>query len=219
MTFFHRQNLAIGTLLMLLSNLLHADGKIYVKLEEVSTTIPYQRAAIFFDQGKQTLILQSQYEIPGRAKDATLAWIVPVPAVPEIASADADLTNFDPFLRLDLRTKPDVIHVSHILLFIWLGFTALAPLLYVASKLIKNTSFQRFIKRIENPFAIIVLSGWSIMLFFAFVGARAGISGGNVEIIKAEKIGIHDVQVIKSDTAATLIPAAFSVSRNILAPG
>ncbi len=203
MHFIHRLALTIGALLML-SNPLLADGKVYVKLEEIPTTIPYQRAAIFFDQGKQTLILQSQYEIPGKPKDASMAWIVPVPSVPDIASCDADIVNMDPFLRLDLRTRPNVTRISDLLVLTWLGITALTPLLYVASKLIKHASFQRFIKRIENPLAIFVLGG-VVFMFASFFFASAGVKGGNVEIISAAKTGIHDVQVIKADKAADLI--------------
>lgn len=197
---------AVTVLLFLLpSNLLFADGKIYINLEKVPTTIPYQRAAILFDKGQQTLILQSQYEVPGNPKDASLCWIVPVPAVPDIASMDADTAEATLFRRLDIRTMPYVIRFRDIFVCLWLVCLVSTPILLIASLTIKNPRFQRFIKRIENPFACVVLATTFIGMVYLFMGARAWKSGGSVEILKSQKAGIHDVQVIKSDSVATLL--------------
>ena len=192
-------------LFILPSDLLHADGKIYINLEKVPTTIPYQRAAILFDKGQQTLILQSQYEVPGNPKDASLCWIVPVPSVPDIASMDADIAETTPFRRLDIMTRPDVIRFSDVFVCLWLVSLGGTPILLIASLCIKNPSFQRFIKRIENPYSCLVLTATVIGMVYLFMGARAWKGGVSVEILKSQKAGIHDVQVIKSDTVAPLL--------------
>lgn len=177
----------------------------YINLEKVPTTIPYQRAAILFDKGQQTLILQSQYEVPGNPKDASLCWIVPVPAVPDIASMDADFAENRLFRRLDIMTRPNVIRFSEVFAFLWLICLGFTPILLIASKCIKNPSFQRFIKRIENPYACLVLGGTVIVVVYMFMGARAWKGGEGVEVLKSQKAGIHDVQVIKSDSVAPLL--------------
>ena len=67
----------------------YGDGKFFV--EKVPPDIPYQRAFLLFNEGSEILILQSKYEFLQSDAADTLGWIVPVPAVPEIASADAVL--------------------------------------------------------------------------------------------------------------------------------
>jgi Uncharacterized protein conserved in bacteria (DUF2330) len=209
MIFIQHRMLALAALLLVVVNSqLLADGKVYMKLEEVPATIPYQRAAIFFDQGKQTLILQSQYEIPGQPKDTSMAWIVPVPSVPEIASSDADITDRDTFFRLDVRTAPKVTRISTLLLYgfliLWVACLVLVPLLFVLSFYIKSDGFKRFIKRSEMLLTVIVFSG-VILFISSFFFASAGVRGSMVEILKSEKAGIHDVQVLKAAKAGELI--------------
>jgi len=62
-----------------------ADGKFYSS-ERVPPGLPYQRALIAHDGGRELLILQSKFE--GEAKD--FGWVVPLPSVPELASMDME---------------------------------------------------------------------------------------------------------------------------------
>ncbi|MFO1522595.1 MAG: hypothetical protein U1G05_11255 [Kiritimatiellia bacterium] len=79
-------------LLLLSAGSARADGKMYWR-EAVPPTIPYQRAMIFFRDGVETLVLQSKHELPGPGKAAPIGWVVPVPAVPELASIPADVAH------------------------------------------------------------------------------------------------------------------------------
>jgi hypothetical protein len=59
---------------------------------------PSQKAIIYWREGKEVLILQVKYE--GQAED--FAWIVPLPAYPEVTAIDA---NKSPFAEISLYTQ------------------------------------------------------------------------------------------------------------------
>jgi hypothetical protein len=88
------------------------DGKMFWR-EKVPPTIPYQRALILFKDGTETLVLQSKYEIPKKETKASLGWVVPAPAVPEVATMRADAAQHM-FLTLNLMSRPRVTSISDI---------------------------------------------------------------------------------------------------------
>ena len=87
-----------------------ADGLMFWR-EEISPKIPYQRALILFDKGTETLILQSRYEIPKGDGNSTLGWVVPVPAVPEVARMPADMAQ-NLFMYLSEYSRPRVTRIA-----------------------------------------------------------------------------------------------------------
>jgi len=87
---------AAGSLLLAAARL-YADG-CFVWRKGADLTEPSQKAIIYFKDGNEVLILQVKYE--GPAED--FAWIVPLPAKPEVAAIDADKS---PFAEISLYTQ------------------------------------------------------------------------------------------------------------------
>ena len=87
---------AVG-LLGLLSGPARADG-VFVWNKGADLYEPTQRALIYFDGEEERLILQARYE--GPAQD--FAWVVPVPAVPEVSAIEP---GSDPFPELSRYTQ------------------------------------------------------------------------------------------------------------------
>lgn len=177
---------------------LHADGKMYS--EKVNTTIPYQRALIIHHQAQQTLILQSQYHIPGIPGPHQIGWVVPVPAVPEIASMNADEAH-QLFATLDRITQPETtswgfpfILVLTLLLITSTIFTT------VASCFAKHPQQRRRLR-------IIAISSFITLLILTLTSPffiTSSKSSDGIEVIKSARVGIFDTQVIRAESAADL---------------
>ena len=75
----------------------HGDG-CFVWRRGADLNEPSQKAIIYWREGKEVLILQVKYE--GQAED--FAWIVPLPAQPEVTAIDADKS---PFAEISLYTQ------------------------------------------------------------------------------------------------------------------
>jgi hypothetical protein len=200
------------TLLMLLAAApAGADGKFYGPraIERVPPEIPYQRALLMFARGQETLVLQSKYRLPNPVAEG-FGWVVPVPSVPEVASMEAWYASWF-FEELDAASMPDVHRVRGYLLLIAgllsIGTLLTLPLVALATLVVPCMRGQR------PRWALLLL--WSFLsciglVFIASVFMLTAMTGSpaeapGIEIVKAEQVGIYDVQVIRSRDAADLI--------------
>jgi len=172
----------------------HSDGKFYWN-DRAPFWIPYQRGIILFDGKRETLLLQSKYEVPKKPRGGTMGWVVPVPTVPELASMDPD-SALRLFLHLTRRSQPDVTRVSRVLLLIGgvLGLIVFVLTLFVCRRSPRTVT-------IRNVAVIFMILGLlATMLLFA---PTLGVP--RVEVVKGERVGIYDVRVIRSDQPRAIV--------------
>lgn len=186
--------------LIVISNITYGNGKFFF-VEKVPVGVPYQRAILMFEDGKETLLLQSQYKTV-EAEDAdSIAWVVPVPSVPELATIDADEAKLA-FLLLGLGSRPTVLPIVEIAVFI--------VLLSLVIFLIKKLFNRYYVKRTMSKTTRLAVSGLriGIMLIVLFILAMFLLPSLNatkgVDVLKAETVGIYDIKVIRGDDATTV---------------
>lgn len=152
----------------------------------------------------QTMVLQSQYEIPTEPGKHTPGWVVPVPAVPEIYSMDADRAD-RMFRTLAHVSRPEFIRWSDILLYLLLSIMTAGYLCNMVSYL---RIFSRYkIRMRKASFCVVLVSFVALMLLSLsmVLGARAWKGSPGVEVIQSGKVGIYDTKVVKAESAKDLI--------------
>ncbi|MHC4541316.1 MAG: DUF2330 domain-containing protein [Planctomycetota bacterium] len=191
--------LAVGTM----GGRAYADGKFYG--ERIPPDIPYQRGFILFHEGSQTLVLQSKYEPSGTTEVDSLGWVVPVPSVPEIASADAGAA-YKFFYKVSSATRPKVLRISRyaalMAMVFFVGCVAFLLFVLVEYPFLNKIGLSKstWWKRLINAVIAVVVA--FLLLGIATPQLRMG---GDVEVIKAEKAGIYDVKVIRSQSAEAIL--------------
>ncbi len=193
-----------GLILLVAAGVVQADGKMYWP-EKVPPNIPYQRALILFKDGTQTLVLQSWYGSASADAELPMGWVVPVPAVPEIATMPAD--DADRLFRsiaqhCDAR-RIGIKEVLFVGAFLTLaGGSVLALLVAVLSLVVPLPS------RIRNNrparISASVLSAFLACAVFLFSFAASGGAAG-VDVISHRQVGIYDIKVIQSGSSLDLI--------------
>ncbi len=181
----------------------HADGKFYG--EKIPPDIPYQRAFLLFHEGSQTLVLQSKYELSAAADANSLGWVVPVPSVPEIASADADAARFF-FFHASRATQPTLVRISQYVALIatlfFVGSVGFLLFVLVEYPFLNEIGLSKsaWRKRLINALTVVAIA----FLMATMAVSHLGISS-DVEVIKAEKTGIYDVKVVRSQNAEGIL--------------
>jgi hypothetical protein len=184
---------------------LMADGKMFWR-EQIPPKIPYQRALILHRDGTETLVLQSRYEIPKTGERTTVGWVVPVPAVPEIASMPADVAR-GLFRYLSMVSRPRLTRIGPIVfgaVFLGVGGLSLITLLLCLVSFV--VPMPVWFK--QNRGKLARYSMWGlflcclVMVFPSLAGASASLG---VDMIAEQRVGIYDVRVVRSDDADALI--------------
>ena len=184
-----------------------ADGKIFWR-ENVPPKIPYQRALILFEEGSETLILQSRYEIPESYDNTILGWVVPLPAIPEVASTSADEARFL-FLDLSRYFQPRVTRVvPNIFTVLFLTVAGLSLVTLLICLISYVVPFPQWLR--QNRGKLVRYSMWGLLLSFVmailmipnFMSYRGAMG---VDIIAEHRVGIYDVSIVRSEVADDLI--------------
>ena len=191
------------------------DGKMYIP-DRIPAKIPYQRAFLIHYNDFETLILQSKYEYPQTVDVNSIGWVVPVPSVPELASADADSALYF-FLWTSINTSPMVITSKMLLVLVFLclflGGILLSVILNMLSPFhkilhIEKAKLDNWIDKTASFIGIccnIIFISIPILLIYGLIAPAGTSHKGQVEVVKAEQVGIYDVKVIKSDSAESII--------------
>ncbi len=193
------------------ANLLMADGKVYIP-DKIPLEIPYQRALVVFDGGTETLLLQSKYRVRSSSPATFLGWVVPVPAVPVVASMETGEAEWL-FMRMGRQTRLEVVklwHDGHISSIGGIVFLAAGFLFLIFSGMGEILPSTHWVKRRQDAFfqnGIICLAVgvvfWASMSFFHLGQGRA--AKELVDILETQKAGIYDVQVVKGKDPKDLI--------------
>ncbi len=201
------QIVAIAFFLIMPVAQLLADGKMFWR-EEIPPMIPYQRALILFADGTETLILQSRYEIPEANGASNLGWVVPVPAVPEVASMPADMAQYL-FQSLGMYSRPNVTrigpYVVGLLILVIGGLSLLTLLLCLVSFVTPLPPRFQSNRRWLASLSVVVLGYFMVAgIFYSAGSAGLGVVRG-VDVISEQRVGIYDVSIVRSDDAGDLI--------------
>jgi hypothetical protein len=171
-------------ILGVMSNIAFGDGRFF--LEKVPVGIPYQRAVLIFEDGKETLVLQSKYKTFDPNNVNSIGWVVPVPSVPELASMDASNAQML-FFFMGVRSQPTTMELGFIF-----TFTSIIGLISIL---------------IGMPFKKLAIKWWRIAIG-VFIGLvlipiffMPKLGKSTVDILEETKVGIYDVKVIKGDDA------------------
>ena len=184
---------AFATLALLLASASPAlpDGKFYAR-EGIPPSVPYQHALLMFDEGKETLILQSKFSTAGKsAPDAALGWVVPTPAVPELDSMKSEQA-LQLFLHLRLSSRPNVTKIPLSLI--------ISLLAVVAFVVICRAKKVRTIYLLGGIICWLMLALLLTPMIFQFGTRESGI-----DVIHEREVGIYQAKVIQAADSSSLI--------------
>jgi hypothetical protein len=190
-------------LFLLATGFCRADGKMFSKIDAPPVGLPYQRAVIFHDQGKQTLFLQSMLAPGSGAIESEVAWVVPVPAMPEVGALQADRsvsTTDSIFGILTGASRPEVRRVSEVLLFVGFVLWTALNLFILFGRFGIRTRFHVIPRKVEKLILFsnlpLLLVSMATILIVGGAGAWKGISDDGLKIVADGRVGRLDYKVV-----------------------
>ncbi|MCC6230941.1 MAG: DUF2330 domain-containing protein [Phycisphaerales bacterium] len=173
-----------------------ADGGVFLRVD-TRANLPDQQAMIVYLNGLETLAIETRAKAAGEE----IAWVVPLPAVPEVSPAT---TGTFPTLRA--ACAPRRMDVP------WQLAASLGWLLMVVLCLFAPKGFER-----RSTFAacIFMLLFLCCLLVPTLGKARGGAAGDGVEVVDRSIVGNYEVSTINAATgdsiAAWLITNGFAI--------
>lgn len=181
--------LCLASLAMPLNAL--ADGKVFSQVTAVKTVTPDQRALLHFADGTETLVVETTFVGAG----TNFAWVVPLPAAPEITAVPRTV-----FTNLERLFQPEVIHKqAH-----WWA-------LMVGLAVFFGTLFRKAGQRGGIREWLLLTGALCLMVVLGlpnFVKTRGGlglsIEQAGVQIIARQTVGVFDTVTLSSPDGAAL---------------
>jgi hypothetical protein len=188
-------------------NAAQGDGKFFIVPDRVPPDVPYQRAILLFHESRETLILQSKYDAAASAVSDTLGWVVPVPAVPEVASVEPEIAATC-FLQASVQTRPRALRISQIFPLVFLaatlsGFAFLLVCLAQYPLVCRVPALKTAWSRRAKSGAVVTLVALALLVITVPSLSMARGAAG-IETVKAQEVGIYDVKVIRSDNGGAI---------------
>ncbi len=169
---------------------LRADGKFYFR-EPVPAKEPYQRAMLAWQEGQELLVVQPH--LLGKAED--FAWVMPVPAEPEMGAMRADMA-WDFFDDLAEVSQPHGIPISVIPAFVLLLILVVLPFTW------RRIPSKHFLTTVVALGCFGIACGFFVPTFLRGRGPPPDDDG--VTVLSSEKLGIYDTQVVRSNRPGAL---------------
>jgi len=168
-----------------------ADGKVFSQVTAVKTTTPDQRALLHFANGTETLVVETTFVGTG----TNFAWVVPLPAAPEITAVPRTL-----FTNLEALFRPEIIHKqAH-----WWALMVGLAVFFV-------TLFRKAGQRGGIRGWLLLTGALSLMILVALPGlvksrGALGISIEQigVQILARQTVGVFDTVTLSSPDGAAL---------------
>ena len=164
-----------------------ADGKVF-HTATAKVTIPDQQALIAYADGTETLVIETRFVGEGEE----FAWVVPVPAVPEVSEVTTGL-----FPTLQVLTLPEVEHS--------------VPSLYVLVMVVSIALALGFCRRLISAIVLILVFFMGMSVFVPSLGT-AGTSArpvastqDGVTVYDRQIVGEYEVTTVSSDEPNALV--------------
>ncbi|MBI4605178.1 MAG: DUF2330 domain-containing protein [Planctomycetes bacterium] len=164
-----------------------ADGKFYVR-DEVPLGEPYQRALLAWKDGKELLCVQPQ--LLGKAEE--FAWVVPVPAVPEMGSMEAGHAD-ELFFHLGWIAVPDAVRFGP-----WVYLPSLGALM-IALLFCRRLQIKHRICLVFLVFCLGLILPVFLYPRLLSRGLGSEDAGDGITVLAHEKLGIYETKVVRSE--------------------